>query len=152
MARAYEEDPTSAASEIRGLNGDRTVDSFVGDEVVRPLVLQGVFEIAPTEGNRYVGFVDAASGSGGDSMTMGIAFKDGKEAVLACLVEKRPPFDPAAVTEEFAGTLKRYGIRKVIGDRWAAGFVEAAFKQHGIAYEASAAPKRRPVQRTRAPA
>ena len=141
LARQYEKDAASASSEY-GSEFRNDIDAFITDEMVRPAVLQGVFEIAPKDGVRYIGFVDGASGSGGgDSMTMGIAFRDGAQAVLACLVERRPPFDPEAVTAEFAETLKRYRIAKVTGDKWAAGFVEAAFRRNGIAYEASAAPK-----------
>ena len=83
-----------------------------------------------------------ASGAGsGDSMTMGIAFKDGADIVLACLMEQRPPFDPEQVVETFAGTLKAYGVLKVTGDKWATGFVASAFRRHGITYEDSAKPK-----------
>ena len=141
LARQYEKDPASAASEY-GSEFRNDIDNFITDEIVRPAILRGVFEIPPKAGIRYVGFVDGASGSGGgDSMTMGIAFKDGAQSVLACLLERRPPFDPEEVTADFAKTLKTYGVVKVTGDKWAAGFVEAAFRRHGIAYEASAAPK-----------
>jgi hypothetical protein len=141
LARQYEKDPTSAASEY-GSEFRNDIDNYITDEVVRPAILQGVFEIPPKEGKRYVGFVDGASGSGGgDSMTLGIAFKDGAEIILACLLERRPPFDPEQVTAEFAEVLKRYRVTKVTGDKWAAGFVEAAFRRHQIAYEASADPK-----------
>ena len=141
IARAYEKDAASASSEY-GSEFRNDIDAFITDDIVRPCILQGVFEIAPKAGTRYTGFVDGASGSGGgDSMTMGIAFRDDEHIVLACLLERRPPFDPEAVTAEFANTLKRYSITKVTGDKWAAGFVEAAFRRNGIAYEASAAPK-----------
>ena len=141
LDRAYEKDPVSAASEF-GSEFRNDIDSFITEEIVRPTILKDVFEIPPKDGVHYTGFVDGASGSGGgDSMTMGIAYKDEGGAVLACLLERRPPFDPEAVTEEFAKALKRYRVNKVTGDKWAAGFVEAAFRRHGIAYEASAAPK-----------
>ena len=141
LARQYEKDAASASSEY-GSEFRNDIDAFITEEIVRPAVLQGVFEIAPKDGVHYTGFVDGASGSGGgDSMTMGIAFRDGAQAVLACLMERRPPFDPEAATAEFAEVLKRYRVAKVTGDKWAAGFVEAAFRRNGIAYEASAAPK-----------
>jgi hypothetical protein len=141
LARAYEKDPVSAASEY-GSEFRNDIDAFITDDLVDAAIMSGVHEIAPQEGVRYSGFCDGASGSGGgDSMTMGIAFKDGEHFVLACLHERRPPFDPEAVTEDFAKTLKAYGIKKVVGDKWAAGFVEAAFRRNDIAYEASAAPK-----------
>lgn len=141
LARQYEKDPVSAASEY-GSEFRNDIDAYITEEMVRPAILTGQFEIPPKPGVRYVGFVDGASGSGGgDSMTMGIAFRDGSQSILACLLERRPPFDPEEVTKDFAEVLKRYGIKSVTGDKWAAGFVEAAFRRHGIAYVASAAPK-----------
>lgn len=133
IARKYEEDPIAAAAELGGeFRSD--VEGFLSEDVVTPCVMSGVFEIPPSTGARYVGFVDAASGSGGDSMTMGIAFHDKDKTVLACLVERKPRFNPEAVTEEFAGILKRYGVHEVTGDRWAKGFVESAFRRHSIKY------------------
>ena len=37
--------------------------------------------------------------------------------------------------------LRDYGVDNVVGDKWAIGFVEAAFRRQGIRYEPSAAPK-----------
>ena len=136
IARAYEDDPINAACEYGG-EFRNDVDAFLSEEVVSPLILQGVFEIPPTSGAHYTGFVDAASGGGADSMTLGIAFMDAKVATLACLIERKPRFDPETVTAEFAETQKRYRISRVKGDRWAAGFVDAAFRRNGITYEAS---------------
>ena len=143
LARAYDKDPISAASEY-GSEFRNDIDAFITAEIADAAILRGVHEIAPTTTDRYVGFVDGASGGGGgDSMTLGIAFKDkvSGEFVLACLHERRPPFDPEAVTEDFSKTLKAYRITKVTGDKWAAGFIEVAFRRNGITYEASAAPK-----------
>ena len=136
IARAYEDDPVSAACEYGG-EFRNDVDGYISEEVVSPLILRSVFEMPPVNGMHYTGFVDAASGSGKDSMTLGIAFADGKIATLALLDERRPRFDPEKVTADFAETLRRYRITRVKGDRWAAGFVEAAFKRNGIAYDAS---------------
>jgi hypothetical protein len=46
-----------------------------------------------------------------------------------------PPFNPHATIAALAGTLQRYGIREVMGDRYAGGFVPSAFAKHGIAYK-----------------
>ena len=134
--RAYDEDPAAAAAEY-GSEWRSDVDGFVSDEVISPLLLKGVHEIAPESGVHYVAFVDAASGSGKDSMTLAIAWADGKIATLALIDERRPRFDPEAVVASFADTLRRYGMSRVKGDRWAAGFVESAFKRNGIIYETS---------------
>ena len=63
-------------------------------------------------GVRDVVFVDPCGGSS-DSMMLAIAHADGQRAVLDCLVERRPPFSPDAVTSEFAATRKTCGVRRV---------------------------------------
>ena len=41
-----------------------------------------------------VAFVDAAGGSGGDSMTVAWAHAEGKTAILDAVIERRPQFSP----------------------------------------------------------
>ena len=104
--RAFEEDESAAWSEY-GRDGEirfRTdVEGFVPLEVVRAAVDSSVYEREPQPGIRYFGFADPASGSGSDSMTFGISHKepDGT-VVLDLLLERKPPFSPAAVVEEIA--------------------------------------------------
>ena len=57
--------------------------------------------------------------------------------MLDCLHETRAPFDPAQATQEIAKTLKAYGVTKVVGDRYAAGWVVGEFGRNDISYEAS---------------
>jgi hypothetical protein len=45
------------------------------------------------------------------------------------------------VVEEFAGTLKAYGISSVSGDRYAGEWPREQFRKHGIRYEPAAKPK-----------
>ena len=49
--------------------------------------------------------------------------------------ERRPPFMPSQVIDEFIPLLKSYRIGKVVGDRWAGGFPPEAFQKGGIRYE-----------------
>ena len=136
IKRAYERDPVAAASEI-GSEFRNDVSAYVSHELVTVATINGMAVIPPQAGRSYSGFVDAASGAGSDSMTMAIAFKDGDDFVLACVMEKAPPFDPEATVAEFCKTFDRYGVKAVRGDRWAAGFFEKAFNRHGISYEPS---------------
>jgi hypothetical protein len=46
-----------------------------------------------------------------------------------------PPFNPKVVTGEIAEVLKDYGVLNVTGDRFAAEWPVAEFREHGIAYE-----------------
>jgi hypothetical protein len=71
-----------------------------------------------------------------DSFTCGISHRDSDgRAILDCLTEAVPPFDPAAATLEIVGTLKAYRIGRVIGDKYAAQWVVGEGR-NGIGYEA----------------
>jgi len=132
-------DPASAAAEYNAeFRSD--IDSFIPREVVDAVISPGVFERAPLQSVRYVAFVDPSGGSV-DAMTMAIAHREGKVAVLDAVREVKPPFSPERVVAEFADVLKRYRVMKVYGDRYAGEWPVAAFRSHGITYEASAKPK-----------
>ena len=46
------------------------------------------------------------SGGRQDAFTLAIGHKEGDVAVLDCLRERKPPFDPAGVVVEFAEALR----------------------------------------------
>jgi len=58
-------------------------------------------------------------------------------AVLDCLVERRAPFNPDAVTAEMAATVKSYGLLSCAGDRYGAQWVTQSFAKNGIGYHHS---------------
>ena len=92
-------------------------------------------EIPPQPHIRYVGFVDAAGGSGGgDSMTCAIAHFDHKEqcTILDAVREVKPKFSPESVTEEFCALFSSYKIAQAHADKWGSGFVVEAFQRHGV--------------------
>jgi hypothetical protein len=84
---------------------------------------------------KYFAFVDPSGGSA-DSMTLAVARRPllGSAAVLAGHWERRPPFSPDAVVEEFAQILKGYKITQVVGDRYAGEWPRERFRVHGISY------------------
>jgi hypothetical protein len=49
--------------------------------------------------------------------------------------EVLPPFSPEQVVEEFAATVKRYRLTKVIGDRYAGEWPRERFRLHNVNYE-----------------
>jgi hypothetical protein len=55
--------------------------------------------------------------------------------VLDLLRSWRPPFNPQTAIGEASAILREWGLCRIVGDRYAPGFVVEAFKQHGIAYE-----------------
>jgi hypothetical protein len=75
------------------------------------------------------------------SLCIAIGHKEDDAVIIDAVRERKPPFAPAAVVEEFSELLKAYRIDKVTGDRFAGEWPRERFREHGIEYEPSAAPK-----------
>lgn len=126
-------DPANAASEY-GAQFRTDIEAFVSMDAVRACIEPGVRERAPENRWRYYAFVDPSGGSG-DSMTLAIAHKEGNTCILDLIREVRPPFSPEAIVEEFAATVKRYRLTKVVGDRYAGEWPRERFRIHDVNYE-----------------
>lgn len=142
IAREFRRDAVSAGSEygIDGFVSFRQGQAALFDEApLKQVVVTGRRELPPEDGIQYFAFVDAAEGSrSGDSMSLGIAHREGAKAVLDLVREVQPPFSPGQVIiETFAPILHAYGCREVKGDNHAKGFVSAAFEGEGIKFVAS---------------
>jgi hypothetical protein len=134
---AYEADPAAAAAEY-GAEFRNDPEAFVSREAIEAVTLKGAREIPPQPGLRYVAFIDAAGGSGQDSMTCAVAHYDLKDriCVLDAIREVRPPFSPESVVFDFAKLLKSYpGIGRAQSDKWGGQFVAEAFQRNGIRLE-----------------
>jgi hypothetical protein len=107
---------------------------FLDRQTVEDCVDIGVRVRPPTQ-HRYFGFCDP-SGGRGDSFACAISHWDNDlgAAVLDNLYEKRSPFDPSSTVEEIAQLLKQYRIMEVVGDKYAANWVESAFSAKQIKY------------------
>ena len=103
---AMERDPASASAEY--MAEFRTdIETYINREVVEAAVTPGQYEIPPLPGIVYSSFTDPSGGSQ-DSFTLAIAHRtDDGRGILDCVRERRPPFSPDAVVEEFAALLKR---------------------------------------------
>lgn len=139
VAQAYERDAAVAAAEY-GAEFRTDVETFLTREAVDTCLRDEPLELAFVRDSRYVAFVDP-SGGGADSMTLAIGHDDGKRAVVDVIRERRPPFSPDAVTQDFAELLSDYGIRRVVGDRYAGEWPRERFAAYGIRYEPAAKPK-----------
>lgn len=138
--QAMEEDPAAASAEwMAEFRSD--VEAFLTQEAVKAAVERGCFELAFDPKHRFVGFIDAAGGSGADSMSMAIAHSEQRLAVLDVVREVKPPFSPQAVVKQFAETFAAYRITKAKADKWGSAFVTEEFGKHGITCEQNAAPK-----------
>jgi len=141
IAEAYEDDPESAASEY-GAEFRSDIADFVSRAVVEACIDPGTHErpfIAAA--GRYVAFIDAAGGSGGDSMTLAIAHHEGGMPVLDAIRERKPPFSPDDVVTEFSTLLKSYRCGAAESDKWGGDWVVQAFQKQGIKVFPSAKPK-----------
>lgn len=131
--RAIERDEAAARAEyLAEFRAD--IEAFVSLEVVEACVADGVLERPWQAGRQYRGFVDPSGGSA-DSMTMAISHSEGDRVVLDVMRERKPPFSPASVVEEFARLFRQYGITKIVGDRYAGEWPREAFRDHGVTYE-----------------
>lgn len=134
-------DPTAAASEwdaefradLVGFLDDATIDTAV--DRGRPL------ELPAAPDAFYRAFVDPSGGAaGGDSYTIAIAHRGGESFVVDVVRGRKGPFDPKAVTQEFAGLCREYRIARVIGDAYAREWVTAAWREAGLTYTNSDLP------------
>jgi hypothetical protein len=139
IAQAYSDDPQSAAAEY-GAEFRSDIESYLSREAIESVIPTDVGERPPMRGVRYAAFVDPSGGSA-DSMTLAIAHRERSTAVLDAVRERRPPFSPEDVVAEFSALLKAYGIRKVVGDRYAGEWPRERFRVYGITYEPAAKPK-----------
>jgi hypothetical protein len=96
-----------------------------------------VRERGPISGVQYHAFCDPAGGSGGDSMTLCVAHRDGDIVAIDALREARPPFSPEGVVREFAKLLKSYRLTTVRGDHYAGDWPREQFAKRGIDYRAA---------------
>ena len=133
ITRALERDPEANRAEY--LAQFRTdVESLVTQEAVGACVDAGVKERPFDRRNSYVAFCDPSGGSS-DSMTLGIAHKEGETVVLDLLREYRPPFSPETVCADYASVIKKYRCSQTFGDRYAGEWVVEGFRKYGVHYE-----------------
>jgi hypothetical protein len=142
IAEAYEDDPESAASEY-GAEFRTDIADFIGRPIVEACIESGCHERPPARaaGRRYSAFIDAAGGSGADSMTLGIAHMEDGVPVLDAIRERKPPFSPEDVVTEFAALMKSYGVTKAESDKWGGDWVGEAFRKQNITVVPCAKPK-----------
>ena len=133
--KAMERDPAAAAAEY--MAEFRTdVEGFITREVVEACVTLGIRERPTERKNAYTCFVDPSGGSS-DAMTLAIAHTEGKTQILDLIRERKPPFSPEAVTEEFAKIIRSYRCTKVCADRYGGEWPREQFRKHGVNYETS---------------
>lgn len=131
----YERDPAVAAAEY-GAEFRRDLQSYVDRDAVEACIARGVRERPYERRWEYYAFTDP-SGGAVDSMTLAIAHRENKTAVLDAVREWKPPFSPESVVEEAAALLGAYHIVSVRGDRYGGEWPREVFQRRGITYRPS---------------
>jgi hypothetical protein len=135
-----EDEPHARAEYLAEFRSD--VESFVSREVLMECVVPDRGELPAMRHASYKCFTDAAGGSGGDSWTLAVAHKEKNgRIVVDALRERRPPFSPQQVAQEFAAVAKYYRVGEITGDRFSGGWVAEAFAQCGLRYVPCSEPK-----------
>jgi len=133
--KALAEDSAKARAEYQNIWREDLSD-FIPLDVIESATDFGTYERAPEAGTRYVAYCDASSGVA-DSFAIAIASRGHTTPHLLHLCrEVRPRFVPAQVIAEFAELLKLYKITEVQGDKYAIGFHEQEWRNHGIKFVA----------------
>lgn len=130
---AMAEDPAGARSEYLGEFRD-DVGEWLPREVIERLVIPNCIETLPRPGVKYRAFFDPSGGRADDAV-LAIGYLKGRVVKLNKLCRWRPPCNPYEVIGHAAEEVKRWGIRKVVGDNYAAEFVARAFEGSGVKYE-----------------
>jgi len=114
------------------------LETFLPTEIIESAIIRNRWELPKIEGAQYHAFLDP-SGGRSDSFTLGIAHKEqgSNKILLDRIEERRAPFNPQAVAKEFSEIIKKYGISRAKGDKYAGEWVARAFRDEGIAFEGS---------------
>ena len=132
IEQAYLDDPQAAAAEYGGeFRSD--VASFIDRDVVMACIETARTQRGAIGGARYYAFCDPSGGSK-DAFTCAVSHCEGDDVILDRLVEVKAPFNPGAAVGEIVSTLREFGLGTITGDKYAAQWVIAEFKKHGVTY------------------
>ncbi len=140
IEEARESDPEAARAEYDAEFRDDLAD-YITRETIDAVTMLGRTELPPCSDITYSAFCDP-SGGVNDAMTLAVAhLSGGAICVLDAVLEVRPPFDPEVAVAACTAVLRRFGVTRVIGDKYAGEWPRARFAEHGISFEQSARPK-----------
>ena len=132
IADAFEADPANAAAEF-GAEFRRDIETYVAREVIEAAISPGRFELPPASGVRYSAACDP---SGGTADSFGLAIvhvEKGGRLIVDAVRERRAPFAPDAVTQEFAAVPEDLphprGRRRSLRRRVAARTVQGIWRE-----------------------
>ena len=133
IKRALENDPDGAQAEW--LATFRTdLSAAFSLESLEACTVKGRVELPASPMIQYQAFVDPSGGKA-DAFTLAIGHRAEDKAIIDLVRAWPSPFNPKMVVTEIADVLKGYGVLNVTGDKFAAVWPIAEFREHGIAYE-----------------
>ena len=135
LARMELDDPEGYRSEVLGEFRAGSTQLF-DPEALNACIEHDRRETPPRAGLVYKAFVDASSGRR-DAFAVAIGHRHCDVVSIDAIRAWRAPFNPVSATAECAALLRRYGVPKVRGDRFAVEWVAEAFRVNGITYEES---------------
>jgi hypothetical protein len=135
-----EADPAAARAEWHGQFRD-DIAGFLDDRLIEQAIDRDrPLELPPRPDFFYKAYVDASGGAvGGDAYCIAIAHRreDGCH-VLDLVRGRQGPFDPEALTQEYAALCKEYRIASgVTGDKYGREWVSSAWRKCEIPYTAA---------------
>lgn len=137
LDRQRAEDPLAARSE-QDAQFREDVTQYLPDELIDAAVVPGREALAASARIGYAAFADL-SGGVSDASVLAIAHKApgtrAEHLVLDQLRVERAPHSPHEAVARFAEVLQTFGLRRVVGDRYAAEWPVDAFKHYGIQFE-----------------
>lgn len=137
--RALEEDPAGARTDyLAEFRSD--IESYVTLKALEACVEPERYELPYNSNYSYLGFCDPSGGSR-DSLTLAIGHIEDEVRVLDLIRERKLPFSPDSVVEEFASILKEYKLSEVKGDRYSGEWCRERFAFHGVEYKIADMPK-----------
>lgn len=131
---AYDEDPVAARSEW-GTDFREDIAIWLPREVIESVVKKGRMELLPrTLKYKYFAFADVSGGRVEDS-ALAIAHHVERKVIVDFIKLYKSPHDPIAAIRDMSQQLKKFGIRKCIGDNYSAEFIASSFRSCKIRYE-----------------
>ncbi|GAH10036.1 unnamed protein product, partial [marine sediment metagenome] len=135
VKQALEEDYAAAKAEYLAEWRD-DVALLLPRRVIMKVVISDRKELLPREGIKYFGFVDV-SGGRNDGSALAIGHQANGKVVLDAVYHWVAPHDPYRIVACMAEECRRFRVRKITGDNYAAEFVARSFAGQGIRYEKS---------------
>jgi hypothetical protein len=140
IEQSRQRDPLAAASEWDAQFRD-DISSCFDSALIESCTVRGRVSLPPVRGVPYVAFVDPSGGKS-DAFTLAIGHRDTSGKVIIDLLDGwKAPFSPNTVVTEIAQRLSLYGVRSVVGDRYAGEWPRESFAHHGVQYRLCQVPK-----------